>query len=67
LILSLFAQLDNPRSRVNDVEKPHRLKRRPTGAYPHRLKQTRALMRGNVIGPVVDDAVEGEYSTPNRT
>jgi hypothetical protein len=60
LILSLFAQLDNPRSRVNDVEKPHRLKRRPTGAYPHRLKQTRALMRGSVIGPVVDDAVEGQ-------
>lgn len=57
--VSRLAQLYNPRSRVDDIKKPHRLKRRNPCTCPHCLKQACALVCGGVIGPVVNDAVEG--------
>ncbi|CAG9190721.1 hypothetical protein BVI2075_160008 [Burkholderia vietnamiensis] len=56
--VSLLAELHNPRPRVNDVEKPHRLQRCYATAHLHRLEQAGALMRSGVLRPVGDDAAE---------
>lgn len=45
-VVTLLAELNNPRTRVDDVEKPHCFQCRYRTAHPHRLKQSCALMRG---------------------
>lgn len=57
--ITLFAELNHSRPRVNDVEEPRRFQCRYAREQPHCIEQAPTLMLGGVVWPVGDDAVEG--------